>query len=112
MKFFIFLQEFFKPLDGYLKFLRGWQQLPESSQILADHISDLQTRLECVAVLAHQRQVKLQLENARYTLLNLLSDVEEHLKKWNSKYGYETDVKKALQEYKVKIFFYVYNIFV
>lgn len=91
-------------MDGYLKLLRNWRQLPEYSQLLEDHVADLQNRLEQVAVLAHHRLVKLQLEKSRYTLLNLLANVEEHLKKWNTKYGYESDVKNVLSEYKVRHF--------
>ena len=90
-------------MDGFLKLLRDWRKLPESSQLLEDHIADLQSRLEQVAVLAHHRLVKLQLEKSRYALLDLLADVEEHLKKWNTKYGHESDVKNVLSEYKVKI---------
>lgn len=89
-------------MDGYLKLLRNWRQVPEYSQLLEDHVADLQSRLEQVAVLAHHRLVKLQLEKSRYTLLNLLADVEDHLKKWNTKYGYESDVRNVLSEYKVR----------
>lgn len=89
--------------------MKGWQQLPESSQITAEHVADLQCRLEHVAVLSHQRQVKLQLENTRYALLELLSEVEEHLKMWNQKFGFEPEVKNVLKEYQVCLALYSFN---
>ncbi|XP_054713817.1 LOW QUALITY PROTEIN: muscle-specific protein 300 kDa-like [Uloborus diversus] len=92
--------EFFKPLDGYFKYLQNWQQFPEAAYVVPEHIDDLQKRLENVSVLSHRRLVKLQLENARYNLLELLSDVENHLKKWNQKYGYQKEVQAIYQEYK------------
>ncbi|GFU04119.1 nesprin-1 [Trichonephila clavipes] len=96
-------QTFFKPLESHLKFFQGYRRLPDSFNILPEHVEDLQSRLDNIAVRSHQRQVKLVLELSRYTLLNLLSKVEEQLKKWNTKYGYEKEVSALLQEYKVNM---------
>ncbi|GFY40265.1 nesprin-1 [Trichonephila inaurata madagascariensis] len=93
-------QTFFKPLESHLKFFQGYRRLPDSFNILPEHVEDLQSRLDSIAVRSHQRQVKLVLELSRYTLLNLLSKVEEQLKQWNTKYGYEKEVSALLQEYK------------
>lgn len=96
-------------MESHQKFFQGYKQLPESFNILPEHIEDLQNRLDNIAVLSHQRYTKLQLEHSRYTLLNFLSNVEENLKRWNQKYGYEKEVADILQNYKVTLLYDLLN---